>query len=116
MRYWRLRVTNLTRVASRMRYRRNRMLEYKLLLRTGFQQYRELIEALNPARQFRSMHEVDGYSTTLTPCGVQKRILNILGCRLRVHDLLRSNQPWGGLEIHTRLYYVIMKGKDFVRT
>src|SRR5207253_10033293 len=49
------------------------------------QQYREFVEALDASGQLRPVHEINCDVASLTARRVQKRILYVLRCRLRVH-------------------------------
>ncbi len=71
--------------APRLRDRGNSMLENQLFLRAGFQKQRELVEALNAAKQFRAIDKINCDGGFLSPREIKKTILNVLWRWLCVH-------------------------------
>jgi len=64
--------------APRVRNRRDSMLKKQLLLRAGFQNYREFIEALDAAQQFGSVHKINRDRSLLSPCEIEEAVLYVL--------------------------------------
>ena len=75
----------LAGAAPRLGDGRDRMLKDQLLLGAGFQNQRELVEALDATQQLRAIDEVDGYGELLAAREIEKSILDILRCCLCVH-------------------------------
>lgn len=62
-----------------LRYCRDRVLENEEILAADIKQNREFIEALYPARQGRSLKEVNDHIYAFATGRIQKCILNVLG-------------------------------------
>src|ERR1043166_8589627 len=80
------------RVASQLAGRAARVLdrgdgvfEDQLLLRAGFEEDGELVEALDAPLQLRAAHQIDRDAAPLAPRRVQERVLNVLRGGLAVH-------------------------------
>src|SRR5947209_7591677 len=72
--------------AARVLDGRDGVLEDELLLRAGFEQDRELVEAADAPRQLRAVHQVDRHRVLLAAHRVQERVLYVLGSRFTVHS------------------------------
>lgn len=62
----------------------NRVFEYQLFMRAGFEEDGKFVEAANAAGQLGAVKQVDNDRRFFTPYGVEKRILDVLGSGLSV--------------------------------
>ena len=67
------------------------MLEDQLLLRSGFENQRVLVETLDPTRQLDTADEVDRHTRTLASGLIQKIVLNVVRRQCFVHHLWASS-------------------------
>jgi len=57
------------------------VLENQNILAANIQKHREFIKAFNPSGKSRALQEMDHNRNSFASCGIQERILNILGRR-----------------------------------
>ena len=69
---------------------RDGVLKDELFLRSGFKEYRKLIETSNTARQFRAVEKIDDHRGLLSAHRVEKSVLNILRCLFAVRHVEKS--------------------------
>src|SRR5208337_1280580 len=75
---------------------RNRVLEDELLLVTGFENHRVLVEGSDTTRQLHPADQIDRNIVPFLSCRVEEGILNILLCRLSFHlpiSLFAGSRP-----------------------
>lgn len=63
---------------AEVRDRGNSVFENQLILRSGFQNQREFVKALDSAQQLRAVHQINRHGRLFTPGEIQKTILNVL--------------------------------------
>src|SRR5438067_8842238 len=109
--------TVLARRAARVLYGRDRVLEDELLLRAGFEEHRELVEAAYAARKLRAVHQVYRYGVLLSAHSVKERVLYVLGSRFAVHrrPCLKPLLDFGSLRLHPMSPKYKVRGSKFTK-
>ena len=70
------------------------MLEDQLILRAGFQEQREFVEALDAPQQLRAVDEINRDGSFLAAREIQKTILDVLWYYFRIQETIAPIAKW----------------------